>query len=117
MGHTREIEQIKPWDISNPGFTHHTKRLPTFMRFLQEPDSKSYTIEMDGVQCRIRLVGPNANEIIFRCNRQWWQGLGMLTQGDARRLVEGLMHHPQEMGEKHRTRLAAQVALFFGLDR
>lgn len=115
----QSIDEIleKPWDIGEPSYTLHTKRIDTFIRFLEQPDSNKYTLEMDAVQVRMRLSGPNANEIVLRVNCMWHEGLGKPKHDDCKRLVGSLRTHPQnrDMAPEQRTKLAAQVAMFLNL--
>lgn len=113
------VEEIleKPWDIGEPPYTVHTKRIDTFIRFLEQPDSKKYDLEMDAVQVRVRLMGPNANEIVLRVNCMYHNGLGKPKHDQCKQLVASLRKHPQnrDMAPEQRTKLAAQVAMFLNL--
>jgi hypothetical protein len=115
-----QLQEIldRPWDISEPSYTHHTRIVETFLLFLKQPDSKGYSLEMDAWTIRIRLLGPHANEIVFRANREYFKGESMIPREAARKLVEALRRYPKSgtMGYDQRVRLAAQVAMFLGLD-
>lgn len=111
---------VKPWDVSDPGFTHYTKRADTFILYLQEPDSKEYEIAYaDGKQMGVRLFGPNGNVIVWKAQREYDHSQN--THATVKRVgtdvVRNLMNFPKAMNYNHRQCLAAQVALFLGLEK
>lgn len=108
--------EVKPWDLFNPGFTYTTKAAGTLIRFLEEPDSLYYVIlYTTPFQMAVCLTGPNGNEVIWKGQREYHKGDHQTPREEAMEVTEALRRYPRKMDQKHRYRLAAQIAMFLGL--
>lgn len=117
MGSPQQIE-VKPWDLFEPGFTYQTRQAGTFVKFLEQPDSQYFVIlHADPYQMSVGLVGPNGNECIWTCQREYHKGNKITSREDAYLVVQTMRKFPTKMDAIHRVRLAAQVALFSGLEK
>lgn len=118
MGTEAETLNIKPWDISAPGFSHFTKRADTFLLYLMDRDSKYYEIAYaDWYQMGVRLYGPNGNAMTWKAQRKFRDGIASTTREDGEMVVKTMMNMPKTMLKEHRTDLSALVAFFLGLEK
>jgi hypothetical protein len=111
-------EEVLPWDMGEPGFTYYVRNPQTFILYLQDKDSRRYEIDYANPdQMGIRLLGPNANEIVFKAQRVTRGDHKIHTRTVCEEVVQQMRMYPKGMDHNHRTLFAAILALFYGLER